>query len=314
MIYSVGAKKTQQNLVTPVQESDFPALQALLEQNGSKDYYQTSIGYYAITGRNGLWKAQRDNSVVLFCRHPNNPRVILVFPPVGKKGNEILYTVVQTLFKMGDEIQFARFENNVPSKYFPSQFLEKEEETLDWTYPVQTVDTSKVADLSGGGFQQVRQKINRLDLPAITAQSIEPRVHVDDVRAVLQKWSTSEKHGIYFSLLKWFDHLPLQGRLIYYNLVPVAFTIWEETSQRDKVANGFANIGLYDVPGISSYAIYDMCRTLNERGFEKVCLGGSETAGLDRFKRLFCPVESADLRSFYDKRFISDVGKVAVSA
>lgn len=298
MMFLVHPTNRSSSFVAPVTEDDYEMLQALMKQNISSDYYQCSMAYFAITGRNGLWKAQRDNSFVLFCRHPNVQNCILVFPPVGLHGQNLLHVTVQTLMKMGDEIRFARFENDVMLRPFESHFIETEEEVLDWAYPVRTINTERVSNLHGKDFQHVRQKINHLDKNLITAEDLDPAKHYHIIQDILENWASADKHGIYFSLLKLFKDLPFCGRVIFYDGMPQAFTIWEEVDLQQKVANAYANISLYDHTGLSHYMIYDMCNVLYKKGVEKLCLGGSETEGLDRFKRKFCPEENAYLKSF----------------
>jgi hypothetical protein len=219
--------------------------------------------------------------------------------------------VVQTLFKMGDEIQLARFENDSVIKTVSSHFIQMPEQALDWTFPIRTIDTAKVFGLSGNGLQHVRQKLNHLDKDLLKSEDLNVSNHKRAIEEILNKWASADKHGIYYSLLKFFDYLPLTGRIIFYDNQPAGFSIWEETSARKKVANAYANIGLYEMTGLSHFVIYDMCRKLQEKGFEKLCLGGSETEGLDQFKRKFCPVENAELFSFYDKRFMGDTRRAA---
>lgn len=53
--------------------------------------------------------------------------------------------------------------------------------------------------------------------------------------------------------------------------------------------------GCEHIKGMSEFIQWSMCRTLAASGIDRVCIGGSETEGLDRFKRKMRPVESLDL-------------------
>ncbi len=175
-----------------------------------------------------------------------------------------------------------------------------EEKELDWAYPVHTLGTSKVADHRGNLFQQFRTKLNKLDRSRITVDDLQPHQHSEAVAKILKGWNgpEPEKLAPYQRLLDLFGALPLRGRLAFQDGQPVGFSIWEETSQAEGLANGYAHIGLHEVPGMSRFVILDMCETLLARGFDRVCIGGSETEGLDQFKRQLRPVESLDLASY----------------
>ena len=116
--------------------------------------------------------------------------------------------------------------------------------------------------------------------------------------AVSKSLNTTRSISGYGRLLELFDELPLKGRVVFQDGQPVGFSIWEETSQTEGLANAYAHIGLHEVPGMARFVIFDMCETLLARGFDRVCIGGSETEGLDQFKRRLRPVESLDLASY----------------
>ena len=90
----------------------------------------------------------------------------------------------------------------------------------------------------------------------------------------------------------------MAGRLIAVNGRPSGFSSWEETDRERGMANALAHLAVHEVKGLSHFVMVDMCRTLVDRGFSQVCIGGSETEGLDRFKRKFAPVSSVRLNSY----------------
>lgn len=88
------------------------------------------------------------------------------------------------------------------------------------------------------------------------------------------------------------DRLCLHGQIIYYNGIPSAYCIWEE---RGTVANAFAMSADREIAGLAEYNIVEACRLLREKGIQKLNIGGSETEGLNRYKKKFNPVESINL-------------------
>ena len=284
--------------IKPISDSDLVDLQELLNKHTSPDYYQSSATYFGMTGRDGLYKIERNGSTVIISGHPNLENTFLLFPVIGKNNEELLYTTMQALRKTGVNIQFARFETPPFLNGFSRSVVGTQETTLDWAYPVHTLSTSLVSEHKGGGFQHFRQKHNKLKGKKISAVDLDPRKHSEEIASILQKWSPDEKQDVYFRLLDMFDYAPLAGRIIYVDGEPVGFSIFEKTNPEKGIANAFAHIGLHEVTGASQHVMLDMCQSLLKDGFEKVCIGGSEDEGLDRFKRNLCPIESVSLQSW----------------
>ena len=71
-----------------------------------------------------------------------------------------------------------------------------------------------------------------------------------------------------------------------------------ETSWGNGDDKAFLDIGIHQVSGLSRFVMLDMCQTLQARGFRRVCIGGSETSGLNQFKQQLRPVESLSLSSY----------------
>lgn len=285
--------------IRPVSDSDLADLQKLLDAHSSKDPYQRSAGYFAMTGRDGLYKVEKEGSTVLLCRHPNLENTFLIYPVIGESNEELLRITMTAVQKTGASVQFARFEQPPFQKHKRNDVVAVRETTLDWSYPVHTLDTALVSEHKGGGFQHFRQKHNKLKDTNITAVDLDPEHHRDDIIDILTKWSPDEKQDVYLRLLEMFDDRPLAGRVIYADGQPIGFSIFEKTDHKAGIANAFAHIGLHEVIGASQHVMLDMCQTLHREGFNKVCIGGSEDEGLDRFKRNLCPVESIQLNSWY---------------
>ncbi|HEU4839452.1 MAG TPA: hypothetical protein VFS88_08600, partial [Micavibrio sp.] len=120
---------------------------------------------------------------------------------------------------------------------------------------------------------------------------------------IVKKWSKNEAIKVepYIRQIELFKILPLAGRIIYFDDEPVAASIWEETDQEIGMANAYTHLALHEIKGVSQFVFLDMCAKLKSRGFSHVCIGGSESEGLDRFKRNLFPVESVNLSSWSAK-------------
>ncbi len=285
--------------IKPVLDTDLNDLQKLLDTHNSKDPYQRSAGYFAMTGRDGLYKVEKEGSAVLICRHPNLDNTFLVYPVIGKPNERLLQTTMTALQKMGSSVQFSRFEQSPFQQQKQNDVVAVRETTLDWSYPVHTLNTALVEKHEGGGFQHFRQKHNKLKDANVTAVNLDPEHHRIEVIKILTEWSPDEKHDVYLRLLDMFDNAPLAGRIIYSDSQPIGFSIFEKTDPNAGISNAFAHIGLHDFTGASQHVMFDMCQVLKQKGFDRVCIGGSEEEGLDRFKRNLCPVESIQLNSWY---------------
>lgn len=279
---------------SPVLTEHLTSLQVELDRFEIMDPYQASATYYAMTGRNGLWRVNDTKVPIFLCHHPNIPDELLIFDPTGTADRADIKKATQAICALGEyRTRLAR----VPIE--PGQSDKFLEETLDWKFPVHTIDCEKVIAHRGNEFQQFRTKLNKLDTSRIHAIDLRPKQHGFEVMELLKRWAGQDLQSIapYESLLTFYDQLPLQGRLIYFDQEPAAFSIWEKTDPARGLANAYAHIGLHSIPGMSRYVMLDMCKTARDSGFKEICIGGSETSGLDQFKRQMRPTSSIFLGS-----------------
>ena len=87
----------------------------------------------------------------------------------------------------------------------------------------------------------------------------------------------------------------LEGQLIYHHDQLKSFAIWDKIGI---FSNEFAIASDKEIDGLSEYQMYNMCIQLEQEGIKKVNIGGSETNGLDRFKKKFHPAYSYNLNTF----------------
>lgn len=272
------------------------------------DSYIVSPVYYLMTGRNGGMIYRENNQTVITIIHPNLKDWILVFPALS-----IMYNQNQLSFEIkvaqkiinenpSKKVKIARVPWKLAEKY---QNLVVEEDLLDWRYPVYILDVNSVLSLKGKNYQQIRQRLNNFDAKLCFEKQIaiiEDRNTILDISA---KWA-SEFPYLEYSIsdllspterlltLMERSELKIEGHIIYYKGKASAFCIWEK---RDDIANAYAMSADRSIAGLAEYNIFTMCKLLYLRGISRVNIGGSESIGLNRFKKKFSPVQAILLKS-----------------
>jgi len=280
----------------------------LFRQYEWTDPYCGSAAYFGLTGRHGLWLAIHGDAFMPLCRHPNEPDRLLLFPPTGNDGQALLRHVVWHLPPMAKAPHLARFpvgkSSHALAAFEPHGAGQAgaREKKLDWRYPVHVLSTEAVARHRGHAFKDFRHNINRAAAHGITSETLHPRRHRGAIERIACDWSRGQ-NGLspeaaaepYLRLLDLFAHLPTNGRLHRIDGKPVGFAIWEETDPTLGIANSFADLTDGQTRGLSEYVLNDMAETLAVSGYRTVCIGGSETASLDAFKRKMQPIRSVAL-------------------
>lgn len=280
------------------------------------DSYSQSAAYYAMTGRKGLWCYATRETFMLVARHPNRNTHLLLFPPFGKDPVGLLQTAIDDR-RLGDnKIQLARLTNQdrLLLKWGKaSRCLEPEPETLlDWKFPVHTLSTQSVAEHRGKLFRDFRKGVLRSRRNGLTARPIDNPNDHQAIIALSTKWAEFNPQAGYSqsdltaptrALVELIEQtaLPINGIIADKSGEPAGFILWEETDPKNRIANSLGNIAIAG-NGTSEFLYLAMCEYLGHRGFERVSIGGSESAGLDRFKRKMNPVASEHLTSAFVPR------------
>lgn len=275
------------------------------------DSYLASPVYYLMTGRRGgqIFEINKD-SCVISVNHPNKSNSIVLFPKLSRTDNTIyeLEEVLKIAMFIREhtttcrEIMIGRVPQDIKSN-FSNRLIE--EQVLDWRYPVQILGTAKVSVLYGKEFQQVRQRINHLNVDKCQIECIDIKNHVNLIKEMSLDWAKDFPYDSYSPndlispIVKLVELMAKQtdslfGHLIFYCGQPAAFCIWE---QQKKTANAFAMNARRSIPGLAEYNILQMCRHLSGIGIDTVNWGGSESEGLNRFKKKFAPIKSIYLKS-----------------
>lgn len=302
--------------VQKVEDDNLPALQAVVSRYTWRDPYAGSAAYYGLTGRNGLWLAARDGGIMVMAEHPHRPGKVLLFPPAGQ-WQRVLGAVLRSLPPLPEGYQFARMPagQSAAMAAFTGWAVPhaapagNTEDVLDWHYPVHVLSCQDVARREGRAFHDFRKNVRRVPADRMSAEPLRPDAHRSAIEAIAQAWALQRgpdsddaltaRTEPYRRLLDLMAYLPVRGRLHRMDGQPVGFTIWEETDPRRGVANSLADLTTRQVKGLSEFVYADMCAELAERGFSRVCIGGSEEPGLDLFKCKMQPADSVKLVSLH---------------
>lgn len=282
----------------------------------SDDSYLHSFLYYKITGRKGAWVYKDEESCVVVCQHPHKPQTLMVFPEIGEKTYDLTASVLQSLYRWNHEIQLSRYtqEDYESLKIslakqafnFVKDLHVIEEKLMDWRYPAHIYDTKRIAEMDGADFEYVRNKYRKLDKINIQYRVLNKDTAIRDMRSALRYWEGSmiaegkETEGMsefylrFFELLQFYDG-PYEGLLFFDGRRPLGFAVWDQINS--ETANSFINLADISVTGLSEFQTVTLCQYLQEKGVKYLNVGGSETQGLDKFKRKFKPYKSFDLMS-----------------
>lgn len=285
------------SLITLCQKLDF------------EDSYLCSPVYYLMTGRKGGWIYKIENTFIIVIYHPNDNDCMLIFPA---------FHYDKILVDLQEEKKLAKkiLKENALVKYVRLARIPKyladtcpdfivEEDLLDWKYPIHILDVEAVVFLKGKGYAQIRQRINQLKTEQCTVKDIQNEEDHKLVLNMVNNWIEEFPYDEYSEedliqptkmLLSIMNNKKLKvcGQIIYYKGKPAAYCIWEENNN---IANAFAMAAERKIPGLAEYNIVMMCKKLLNKGIKRVNIGGSETDGLNRYKKKFFPVKSIQLYS-----------------
>ncbi|MDD9901197.1 MAG: hypothetical protein OXT65_09490 [Alphaproteobacteria bacterium] len=311
------ARQKPSGIVTKISMRDLPVLAARLASCNSEDPYLVSAAYYGFTGRNGLWTYEEEGKgFILFCRHPNIPDKTLIFPSVNPQGIDLTKNLLQNYFTPEDDLQLARLtpwdaEEAVTRLSWITQgyhFEVMDELFLDWLYPVHTLSTKKVTEHKGGAFNAFRGRLYQVDQSRIRVEELDIDKHYFDLLSLSMKWARDRADGQY-TVKDMFEPnlhilrmarksgLDMRGTVIYMDDACVSFSIWEMPVDKSRPASSAMMLAHGPSKGLSELQQLERCRALQDAGVERVCIGGSETPGLDAHKKKMAPVESLALKS-----------------
>ena len=301
-------RTTPPSELRPIGDRELPLLQRVFEKAHTADPYARSAAYFAMTGRNGLWLYGDQGRGIIVAQHPNDPSAILAFPPFGKNGADLLPALLDEPWLDGRHLLLSRFTaaalSDAKTALPRAADWIVEEKLLDWRYPVHVLDTDRVVARAGPDFRDFRKNLHRAERAGLTTRSLDPVNDHESIMTITRAWAFDHEDGgddLTAPARRVLDLmerkvLPIRGLMVVdENDRAVAYSIWEETSPRQGMANGLSNSALPHIKGATELSYLGACQALRESGFTSFCIGGSESEGLDAFKRKMIPAASIEL-------------------
>lgn len=284
--------------------------------NNHEDSYALSVPYYLLTGRKGTSIYSQGDASLVVCQHPHIQGRLMVFPEIGGDGT-LTCKVLDALEAPANGIQLARYTDADLVRLTEASkdhcckngydLYEIEEHVMDWKYPVHILNTERVASLTGGGYDKIRNKYNKVSEQLSVIPLSDPKANAI-MRSSLMFWAGSmiyhdketghDQMEFYTTLFQQIEKTPemYDGFTVLCEGEPAGFTIWDRSV--DGIANGIASLSRIKVKGLSEFQTVTACAMLRDQGIYKYNIGGSETEGLHRHKLEYRPEKSIQLHSY----------------
>lgn len=299
---TVYVPKTEPRLITLDPHQDYALLSQICARAGTTDPFARSAGYFAVTGRKGLWLYGTERTAMLILRHPNRSDRLLLFPPIGPDGAELMRSALIDPRLPEGRRQLARVTASETGLTAMFGMTAEREDVLDWAFPVHVVSTSALVARQGGAFNSLRGHVHRAERTGYVAEALDIGRDSDAVRAIANSWAASKvRDGFTHAdltgptesciALMTRGIASLQGVMVRGPQGPAGFWIWEEGAGQ-AVSLVRISIGRQ---GAAELAAVAAAARLHAGGIPLLCLGGSETESLDQFKRKLGPVHSVAL-------------------
>jgi hypothetical protein len=234
------------------------------------------------------------------------------------------------LARIPEAVSLDIFETELP--FLRGRLERMDERKLDWAYPSYDVNLENLVEPRGGRLKTYRKKIKRFlnqnqkNIEVIRAKQISQEELIQAVSQVNKGWiRTKLKTGVslteqgitlkdlmapYRTLARLSRNVMSQidGLILRRENSCIAFSFWERPTKGCTVVPCFAALPSSYEKGLSEYLYYCIAVQLGHEeykhmGIDRLCIGGSETASLDRFKKKLDPVEEHKLQTI---RFFSD--------
>lgn len=301
-VSAIDIPRTATRLVGLDPHQDYALLSQICARAPATDPFARSAGYFAVTGRNGLWLYGTEGTAMLIVRHPNRSDRLLLFPPIGPDGAALIGSALIDPRLPQGRRQLARVTASDGGLTAMFGATAEREDVLDWAYPVHVVSTAALVARQGGVFNSLRGHVRRAERAGYVAEALDIGRDSDAVRAIAASWAAS-KAGDGFTYgdltgptescigLMTRGVASLQGVMVRGPQGPAGFWIWEEGAGQ-AVSLVRISIGRQ---GAAELAAVAAAARIDARGIPLLCLGGSETESLDQFKRKLGPVRSVAL-------------------
>lgn len=305
------------NFMKKIESGDLIKLQAQLDSmaKDSHDPFSHSAAYFGMTGRNGLWAYGNEKGFVLISRHPNDPNSVLIFPPYGDANTATIKEAIKDKNFPNGEIEFARV-NPLKNSYYKRHLAEGNappvlDTKLDWVCPVHIVSSENIITKEGASFRTLRQKFNQAVKQGLQFEEINVQKHEKDIVTIVDRWAkVGNKPGYSYEdltspslslieLMKTDTPPDINGVIVYdIDQNPIGYWLWHETPDERAMSLARVSIGHLDgIKGSAEFAAVKMSEILDKKGINEICLGGSETDSLNKFKEKLSPALSIKLTS-----------------
>jgi hypothetical protein len=296
--------------VSRLDPENLSEMQVLLQSCDQHDSYLTSPLYYGFTGRNGLWLFKFAETFCFICRHPNLPRNLIVFPQLHDCGVDIVLELLKIIpapvagLSVGRVERGSLFESSRRVADGRTIDLQRVQESyLDWMYPAHILSTKLTGEQKGSEFQQLRRVTRSVSALNCRIEPFDPVSHSRQMENLLHRWVARNARDPeeYASLYAPYEALfslslekaaSVNGLMIFVENQLQAIGLWDVSNSDRKTANMFINLCDVSISGLAHFLIVKSAQVLAEKGIDYINLGGSETEGLDTFKRRLRPVKS----------------------
>ena len=308
-------------------DENLPDLQKILRASNSEDAYCRSYLYYALTGRGTVWAIEHEDVWIICARHPNISRNLLIFFPFAKDAAQ-LEAQIRTLshhptfLSQFSRVLLARIAETTCNELFfgkkeivlPGTRLRRvSEKVLDWVFPSYDVSLEKLAAGAGSDLACFRNKIRQFDarnVDVIALQEMKSSEIENAIRDISRAWlrnrlarkrgSSGRGHDDLIGPYDWLAKLnspdlrckrpDIDGIFLRRGSEYIAFSLWEEVPSCHDTVPSIAALPGSCERGLPEFLRFQMVKKLAARGYKTMCIGGSETAGLDHFKRKLAPI------------------------
>lgn len=287
-------------------------LTRIVQLSRRADPFSRSAAYFLMTGRKGLWVYGDDDTAMILARHPNREGHTLAFPPIGRDQAGLIIKALGDTRITSQRLELARVgaEDSalITTLCQRGATTAYPETVLDWAFPVHVISPTKIVARPGKPFISFRGHLHGARRAGLTAEAVDIRQHRAALTAAVHLWADQKRHhgftladltGPTMALLDLMEEggLAIKGTLTRDAAGQcIGFWLWEEAQA---CAYSLARVALRH-PGNAELAIAHACDQLAPDGTPRIpemCLGGSETAALDAFKRKMQPIRSIPLQT-----------------
>ena len=330
MVAARNRRKVPDGGLREFSDRHFLDLQRLLAQAPTKDAYAKSALYYALTGRGKVWLIS--GKIVCTNHPNRGDGELLVFFPFAEDHDQLRQQITvladhEAFLSKFNRVSLARIPEDICAALFLNgmgprsemylhgcfRLNRVEEDSLDWIFPSYDISLPLLSTAVGprlAGFRNKVRKFDRADVEIIRLNKLDACCVSQAILEVAASWAQARlrKNGVaepgneqVLELLSPYIRIAnldydicqsMDGLFLHRGGEFIGFALWEWPARRRGTVAAVAALTKSYERGFSEYLQFVVAEKLSCHGYERMCIGGSETAGLDRFKRKLDPVET----------------------